>query len=749
MSHFLQWFVDLCYTALPLKERWLLERTLAVIPLLPLAGFLINGLFGARLPKKISGWIGVLACFGAFVWAFMCVMALGLPGHGGVGERNALHAIYGTWLNTPDLNVSFGLYLDGLSAVMILFVTGVGTLIHLYSLGYMAHDEGFWRFFAYLNLFMFAMILLVLGDNLVLLFVGWEGVGLCSYLLIGFWYQDGKNAAAGMKAFIVNRIGDLGFVLGMFMLLILFGTLSYVAAPVREGAGRITPRTQLTKAPAIAPADPNAPVLSRADYVKLPAKPGLLDYTDGLRLLISDRHDPKSDPKRVGYAAPAHVSNLDLSRTIAKQKWAGWYLIDAITVACLLLFIGAIGKSAQIPLYVWLPDAMAGPTPVSALIHAATMVTAGVYMVCRLHGLYSLSEDAMLAVAIVGGATALYSALIGLTQLDIKKVLAYSTVSQLGYMFLALGVGAFSLGIFHVLTHAFFKALLFLGAGSVIHALSGEQDLRRMGGLREKLPVTFWTMLIGVLALSGIPPFAGWWSKDPILETTLAHYFEHGAHRNIYVVLYALGVAGAFCTAFYSFRLFCLAFLGSSRASEETQKHVHESPLSMTFPLIVLAAFSVIGGMLWARPFILNPESVGILNAFHGESHRAEHINEIATLIVAFGGAAIAFCAYGLNGKVPDPASASRNFFYRLSLNKFYVDEIYQALIITPFVVGSNVALWLVDTVIIEGVVVLLIGRGTSKLGDVLRRMQTGLLNWYAGGILAGALLLLFYLLQG
>ena len=737
MNTLIERILDWLHALLPaaLKDQALLEHTLFLIPLFPLLGFLLNGLFGRRMEKKASGWIGVSASLAAFVWACFCAGAVGDANGPSEPTRNALHAVYGTWLNTGEFTVSFGFYLDQLSSVMILVVTGIGTLIHIYSIGYMAHDEGFSRFFAYLNLFLFAMILLVLGDNLLVMFVGWEGVGLCSYLLIGFWYEDGKNAAAGMKAFVVNRIGDLGFILGLFTLIAVFGTLNYTARPIGDSSARVTPKTY------------SKPPVNAKDegFVSVPKHAGLLDYADALRIIA--KHSPKNalEVLSVGYQAPAAVSNLNLSNTIAKTNMPDWTLDFALTLACTLLFIGAMGKSAQFPLYVWLPDAMAGPTPVSALIHAATMVTAGVYMVCRLHGLFALSEQTLRLIAIVGGFTALWSALIGLTQLDIKKVLAYSTVSQLGYMFLGLGVGAFSLGIFHVLTHAFFKALLFLAAGSVIHAMSGEQDMRYMGGLRKKLPVTFWTMLIGAAALAGVPYFSGWYSKDEILVSTLALYAE--THQTAYLVLYAFGVIAAFCTAFYTFRLICLTFFGECRAKPEVIAHIHESPPVMLVPLVVLAAFSVVAGVAWHEKFTVKPLSeLGIRNAGAEPSAAVEHINFFLTLLIAAAGIGLACWMYGKGQRIPEPEKKS-NLFYRLSLNKFYLDEFYDWVVIMPFTVGSELMLWIVEMLIIDMFVTTIVGGGVRLVSGFLRRMQTGLLNSYAAAILIGALALLFFLM--
>ena len=753
MNIFVEWMTKL-FEFFPVKNRGTLEFTLFLIPLFPLLGFLLNGLFGRRMDKSASGWIGVIAALFSFLWATVCVGAVNVLTFSGPDTRNALHAVYGEWFSTDIFSCSFGLYLDQLSSVMILVVTGIGTLIHIYSMGYMAHDPGFSRFFAYLNLFLFSMIVLVLGDNLIMTFVGWEGVGLCSYLLIGFWYEEGKNAAAGMKAFVVNRIGDLGFLLGIFTLVALFGTVNFVAKP--EPASPVDSVTQLkwTNNGRVA----REMVLSRHTvtrqthvkenaFVELPASPGLLDYGEAIRK-ISMNH-PSQTHLFVGGRTPAD-SNLDLTNTAGKRLWPDWTLPTALTLACVLLFVGAIGKSAQIPLYVWLPDAMAGPTPVSALIHAATMVTAGVYMVVRMHSLFAVSPDALKMVAVIGGCTALFSALIGLTQLDIKKVLAYSTVSQLGYMFLGLGVGFFSLGIFHVVTHAFFKALLFLGAGSVIHAMSGEQDMRYMGGLRKKLPVTFWTMLIGACALAGLFPFAGFWSKDNILAETLARYED--THDKIYLMLYVFGCAGAFCTAFYTFRLIGLTFFGENRAKPEVQAHIHESPASMTVPLVVLAAFSFVGGMLWLHTFTddaavaLGIHNVEYATLSHEQLHHAHTLNLVVTTAIALAGIGFGLLRYGKGQNVPNP-EGSQNFLYRLSLNKFYVDETYNALIITPFIIGSEIVHWLVEMLFID-LLVTGVGYGVSFLSGILRRMQTGLVNTYAFFIFTGALAVLLYLLK-
>src|SRR6266446_3677927 len=487
-----------------------------IVPLLPLLGSAVNGLFGTKWPNKIVNLVAIgstgLSFLGAMeaVREFLDYFAQ---------NHQPFHKIFFTWIAAGNFRADFDLQMDQLTVVMVLVVTGVGWLIHIYATGYMAHEGGYYRFFSYLNLFMFFMLILVMAANYVLLFVGWEGVGLSSYLLIGFYFLKKSASDAGKKAFIVNRIGDFGFMLGMFLLFRTFGTLDFV--------------------PLFAKADP------------WPYEP-------------------------VGHAG-------------------------AFTIACLLLFTGACGKSAQLPLYVWLPDAMEGPTPVSALIHAATMVTAGVYVVARSHILFAHAGTAMLAVAIVGCATAFFAATIGLVQTDIKRVLAYSTVSQLGYMFLACGVGAFPAGIFHLMTHAFFKALLFLAAGSVIHAMGGEQDMNRMGGLSKKIRWTYLTMLTATLAIAGFPPFAGFFSKDSILLSAFQN--EYGG-RNIGYALYAFGLATALLTAFYMFRLIFLTFKGKQRYDEH-QVHMHESPKSMLVPLMILAVLSIVGGWL-AAPAMLN-----------------------------------------------------------------------------------------------------------------------------------------------
>jgi NADH-quinone oxidoreductase subunit L len=489
----------------------MMQGSLWLIPILCLVGAVLNLILGAlKAPKTAVTVVGVGSVGAATVAAYIALWEyLGQP-YGEIIER------YFTWISAGEITVNASLQLDPLSAVMTAFVTFVGFLIHVYSVGYM-HSEseaGYARYFAYLNLFMFAMLLLVLASNLPLLFVGWEGVGLCSYLLIGYYYEEKWCAAAGSKAFIVNRIGDLGFLLAIFATLAVFGSV---------------------------------------------------EFNEIFPTAAGDPH-----------------------------QYAG-----AATIIALLLFVGAIGKSAQIPLYVWLPDAMAGPTPVSALIHAATMVTAGVYIVARCNVFFRLSPTAMIVVAVIGGVTALFAATIGLVQNDIKKVLAYSTVSQLGYMFLAAGVGAFTIAIFHVVTHAFFKACLFLGSGSVIHANSGEQDMTRMGGLRKYMPTTYWTFLVATLAIAGVPVFAGFFSKDEILARAFAAAAtDLNGFGDIYRVLWYLAVGGALLTAFYMFRAVYMTFHGAFRGGAEAEHHLHESPRTMTVPLIALGFLSIIGGFI-------------------------------------------------------------------------------------------------------------------------------------------------------
>ncbi len=601
-----------------------------LIPAFPLAGFLINGIAGRRLSKTAVNIVAIGSVLLSFLWVLKVLAGLGSLDDVYV-ER------YFPWIQSGIVDVSFDFAVDRLASVMLLVVTGIGLLIHIYSTGYMSHEGGYSRFFSYMNLFMFFMLTLVLAANYLVLFVGWEGVGLCSYLLIGFYFHKKSAADAGKKAFIVNRIGDFGFSLAMFLIMVTFGSLDF---------GQVFSKAQ----------------------------------------------------------------------PMAVEHQAG-----TITLICILLMVGAAGKSAQLPLYVWLPDAMEGPTPVSALIHAATMVTAGVYMVARSAPLFSHAPIALDVVAIVGLLTAVMSATIGLTQYDIKKVFAYSTVSQLGYMFLGLGVGAYSAGIFHVMTHAFFKALLFLGAGSVIHALAGEQDLRMMGGLRKKIPITFLTLFCAAIAISGVPPFSGFMSKDAIL---LAAHHHHPW-------MYWVGVITAGMTAFYVFRAIFMCFFGTYRGSA----HPHESPLSMTVPLGILALLSLGGGYLDV-PHYLEP-------MFGGE--HAPHDTSLVVISVMAGatGILLAFLFYIVKPGLSDGLSRAFGPIYRLVYDKYRVDELYDATIVHPTRDGSRVLLWRgFDVGVIDGIV-----NGAGSLarlvGGGLRYMQSGYIRRYAAWVVLGAIVLM------
>ncbi|HOC18717.1 MAG TPA: NADH-quinone oxidoreductase subunit L [Vicinamibacterales bacterium] len=648
---------------------------LLLIPLLPLAGFLVNAGIGRRLSKAASGGIAVGAMFLSFAGALAASRALlRLPEDARVIDQ----ALY-TWISSGNLDVTLGLRLDPLAMVMILVVTGIGALIHLYSTAYMHEetDAEYARYFSYLNLFAAFMLILVLAPNFAVMFVGWEGVGLCSYLLIGFWYKKQSAADAGKKAFIVNRIGDAGFLLGMALLFSRFGTLDF-AQLARE----------------IAPLAPETAAFG------------------------------------------------------------------ALSAAALLLFVGATGKSAQLPLYVWLPDAMEGPTPVSALIHAATMVTAGVYMIGRNAVLYTHAPGVLEIVAGVGVATALFAATIGLVQTDIKRVLAYSTVSQLGLMFLAMGVGAFGAGIFHLYTHAFFKALLFLGAGAVIHALAGEQDLRRMGGLRRDLPVTYWTFLIGALAIAGVPGFAGFFSKDEVLYRT----FAAG-----YPLLWAAGAAASLLTAIYMFRLVFLAFHGEAsdgRPQHGPHQHLHDAPPRMAVVLVALAAGAVLAGYVgvpaalggsnrieaFLEPSFHPAAEASVEGAVEGLSHEAHDTGLELGLMgvstaVALGGIALAALFFLRRRDLADAWAARYRGMHRLLLHKYYVDELYDAAIVQPVKTGSEQVLWKgVDAGLIDGAVN---GAGLTIRGASasLRRLQTGSLRSYAASLFVGVLLVLGYLL--
>jgi NADH-quinone oxidoreductase subunit L len=638
----------------------LAERPHEIVPflvlLLPLAGFIVLSLFGNAIRRHgESGGAGILACgtvlvsFGLSVWAVAGLRAL-MPGIGGLNFTQPYLGF--EWIEAGGLSVPVNLLLDPLSAVMILVVTGVGSLIHVYSLGYMAHDEDQVRYFSYLNLFTFFMLVLVLAGNLPLMFVGWEGVGLCSYLLIGFWFKKQSASRAGMKAFVVNRIGDVGLILGMVLAWHSFGTLD------------------------------------------------LVDLADNAAALGQ---------------------------------------FGVVTAVCLLLFLGATGKSAQIPLHVWLPDAMEGPTPVSALIHAATMVTAGVYMVARLAPLFGRSETALMVVAVIGTATALMAATVALVQTDIKRVLAYSTVSQLGFMFLAAGVGAFGVAVYHLFTHAFFKALLFLGSGSVIHALGGEQDMRKMGGLWRKIPWTFATFAVGTLAIAGIPPLAGYFSKDAILAAALE------GHRP---VLFAVALFTALLTAFYMGRLLVLTFFGAYRGGHPAHDHdahghggIHEAPWSMRIPLVLLALGSAVVGFV-SIPEIVQP-------AFRlpaAEPHHGWLVPALATTAAVLGLLA-AYYLYGLYADLATRLAQSARPLRRVLEDKYGFDRFFDWVAGQGVVEGSRRVLWRrLDAGVIDGAV-----NGTARAVAAasrgLRLAQTGLVRAYALLILGGAVGLLGYLL--
>ena len=646
-----------------------------IIPLLPLLGATINGLFGTRWPNKIVNTVALSATGLSFLSALEAVREF-------LAYYEQMHQAFRKefldWIFTGaaagNFRVGFDLQMDQLTVVMVLVVTGVGFLIHIYSTGYMAHEGGYYRFFSYLNLFMFFMLILVLAANYVLLFVGWEGVGLASYLLIGFYFLKKSASDAGKKAFIVNRIGDFGFMLGMFLLVRKFNTLDF------------------------------SQLFAAVDKSGLPAE--------------------------------------------------GWGVFGIFTVASLLLFMGAAGKSAQLPLYVWLPDAMEGPTPVSALIHAATMVTAGVNGVARSHILFQNSETALVVVAVVGCATALFAATIGLVQTDIKRVLAYSTVSQLGYMFLACGVGAFGAGIFHLMTHAFFKALLFLAAGSVIHAMGGEQDMRHMGGLSSKIKVTYWTMLIATIAIAGFPPLAGFFSKDAILFG--AFTVDGASGGNGGHILYAIGLLTALLSSFYMFRLVFLTFHGKQRYDEH-HVHVHESPWSMLGPLVVLAVLSVVGGWvaapaLWGGKdhFTLFLSPIFAAHEATGLSEAAAHSLELILAGVAIAAATLglltAFWLYLRQPGKPAQFAKSLQPVYKTLLNKYYVDELYAATVVRPLVWISDHVLWkIVDVEAIDGTVNG-IAQGATAVGDRVRRTQSGNARSYATWVVVGALVVIVIL---
>jgi NADH-quinone oxidoreductase subunit L len=688
-----------------------------LIPVLPAAGAAINGFFGRRFSNKMVSAVALASTAASFAWALLAaIRLLGMP-----ADQLPYIERIGVWLRSGDFVVEYGFYLDHLSMIMMLVVTGVGFLIHVYSVGYMGHEGGYYRFFSYLNLFMFFMLTLVLADNYLLMFVGWEGVGLASYLLIGFFFLRDSAANAGKKAFIANRVGDFGFLIALFLLVKHFGTLQ---------------------------------------------------YTDIFH--------------KVAEFSPGIESGAGL-----------------LTAIALLMLVGATGKSAQIPLYVWLPDAMEGPTPVSALIHAATMVTAGVYMIARSNAIFSRSTAALAVVAIIGCLTSFFAATIGITQTDIKRVLAYSTVSQLGYMFLACGVAAYSAGIFHLMTHAFFKALLFLGAGSVIHAVGGEQDMRKMGGLKKYAPYTFWTMLIATCAIAGIPGLSGFFSKDEILWQAFSSPHGHWA-------FWLLGITTAFMTSFYMFRLLFMTFFNEYRGpvavqhtSHEAQPHAatasaehaghthavppqapptnahdhgghgepHESPWAMVVPLVLLAVLSVIGGYVgvpkalhggnhiehFLAPVMptITAEAAGTA---HGGAHPEQEQSQAAedssleltltgvSVAVAFAGLGLAWLFYVKRRDLPAKIANSLGGLYTAVLNKYYVDEIYGAAIIGPLIAFSTRVLWRgIDATLIDGSVNSG-AQGVREIGDSLRHQQSGNIRSYAGWVTAGAALVILYM---
>ncbi|MCX7857465.1 MAG: NADH-quinone oxidoreductase subunit L [Deltaproteobacteria bacterium] len=633
-----------------------------LIPCFPAVGFLINGLLGKKLPKAVVSWVGCLSVFFSFVCsAVLFFELLRLAPEARIIEKDVFD-----WIVSGEFVTRVGFRIDPLSIVMCLVVSGVGFLIHVYSVGYMHDDPGYSRYFTYLNLFVFMMLILVTANNLLLMFVGWEGVGLCSYLLIGFWFEKDSASNAGKKAFIVNRIGDYGFLVGIFLLFVSLGTKGVWTLNFSE-------------------LERNANLLS-----------------ESLTALIT-----------------------------------------------LLFFIGATGKSAQIPLYVWLPDAMEGPTPVSALIHAATMVTAGVYMIARLNFLYSMAPEIMFIVALVGVLTAMFAASIGFAQYDIKRVLAYSTISQLGYMFVGVGVGAYAAGIFHLMTHAFFKALLFLGAGSVMHALAGELDMRKMGGLKKYLPTTHWTFLVACLAIAGIPGLSGFFSKDEILWK--AFLFPHAG-----VLIYIIGLVTAGMTAFYMFRLLFNTFYGKERLDEEVKHHVHESPKVMTIPLIILAILSIVGG------YVGIPHALGggahfekfLEPVFRGVSQKADYHHSLVveiglmvlSVIVALIGIYVAYVYFLKKPDLSEKFVKKHEKLYKTVHNKYFVDEIYGFLFVDNLLRVGRFLKNVIDEAIIDGIVNGL-GYFMRGLGGILRFLQSGYVQAYAFSMIVGAIVVVGYLL--
>ena len=631
---------------------------------LPLIGALIAGLFGRLIGPRgaqlvTCGAMVLSAVFGTVIFAQAA----------GGAEPYTVELF--TWVSSGSLDFSWALYIDSLTAIMLFVVTVVSTVVHIYSVGYMAHDPHIPRFMAYLSLFSFAMLMLVTADNFVQLFFGWEGVGLCSYLLIGFWYTRPAANAAAIKAFLVNRVGDFGFGLGIFAIYLVFDSLDYV--------------TVFASAPSV---------------------------------------------------AETNLEFLGLE-------------INTVTLICLLLFIGAMGKSAQLGLHTWLPDAMEGPTPVSALIHAATMVTAGVFLVARCSPLFELSETALVVVTVVGASTAFFAATIGLVQNDIKRVIAYSTCSQLGYMFFACGVSAYSAGIFHLMTHAFFKALLFLGAGSVIHALSDEQDMRKMGGVWRMIPVTYGLMWIGSLALAGIPPFAGFFSKDMILESAFAAHSLAGGYA------YWLGVAAAAMTAFYSWRLLFMTFHGKPRADEKVMAHVHESPKVMLAPLFVLAAGAIAAGYFglglvdatgsyWGGAIVMAEGHTALADA-----HHVPIWAKYLPLVLGIAGIALAYLLYILRPDLPARLAGSVGGLYRFLLNKWYFDELYDRIFVEP-AKRLGTGLWKAgDGALIDGVGPDGIAAAVVDLARRASRLQTGYIYHYAFAMLIGLAILVTWYMVG
>jgi NADH-quinone oxidoreductase subunit L len=652
-----------------------------LIPAFPAIGFLINGLLGVRFPKTLTAWIACLSVIASFaVSATIFIQFLQLPPESRFFEKTVFD-----WIVSGDFKTSIGFRIDALSIIMCLIVSGVGSLIHIYSVGYMHADPGFRRFFCYLNLFVFMMLTLVTGDNVLLMFVGWEGVGLCSYLLIGFWYEKDSAANAGKKAFIVNRIGDFGFLLGVFTLVGFLGS---------QGIWT-------------------------------------LKFTE--------------------LQANAHLIAPGLA-----------------TVITLLFFVGATGKSAQIPLYVWLPDAMEGPTPVSSLIHAATMVTAGVYMIARLNFLYVLAPTTLLVVTIVGLLTAFFAASIGTAQYDIKRVLAYSTVSQLGYMFVGVGAGAYAAGVFHLMTHAFFKGLLFLAAGSVMHAMSGELDMRKMGGLWKKTPVTYVTTLIACLAIAGIPGLSGFFSKDEIL------WMAYSRYHNIWFWL--LGAATAGMTAFYMFRMFFNTFHGKCRASEEVKHHIHESPKVMTVPLVILAILSIVGGYVgvphllggsnhiekWLEPVFghhapatAHADAFNIVSTAHASSaggmgtlpEGMEMKLMIGAVIIGLLGIFLAWLFYIKNPNIPKRFVKKFHGLFTLVHNKYYVDEFYGFIFVRGLFKLGKICKDFFDETIIDGIINGIAGL-LGGIGGLIRKIQTGFVQGYAFAVIFGAIIVIGLLIS-